>query len=319
MAAEWQAVAFPVILPWREEFWTLPLYFPDLQVGVIPGWPSRLPYQGLSLPPEAEAAGREFKGFRPGEMHQWQAFKEYRQAQEDREDDLIQAIRRGSAAPTPKSEDLPDAWHLAWQMEKMLADQEARLVTVDRGQEWLAEILAPEPWEERQTLGPVPGIGEMVDPELAEMRYRLWRRVMAPYLTERWTPLLLGRTARSLFLTLRGWPQWTGLRAVQIPLPGCRSEAEWLQVQDRAGMTAALNDGRDLLSAALTKAAGSPDLAAAALELTEFVEQTLAPQWPLDPLWNWNLEIWAPEAEAGDKGAPVLCWTGAGTGVLPSP
>lgn len=316
MAAGWQVVAFPVILPWREEFWTLPLYFPDLKVGVIPGWPGKLPYQGLPLPPEAEAAGRELKGFQPGDLKQWQAFKKYRQAQEDREDDLIQAIRRGTAA-SPKPEPLPDAWHLAWQMEKMLADQEARLVNVDRGQEWLAEILAPEPWEERLSLGPIPGIGEMVDPELAELRYHLWQRVMAPYLQERWAPLLLGRTARSIFLTIRGWPQWTGLRAVQISLPGCRSEAEWLQVRNSAGMMEALDKCATLLSASLTKAAGSPDLAAAALELTEFVEKTLAPQWPLATLWNWNLEIWAPDSEGGGEETPVLCWAGAGAGVLP--
>jgi hypothetical protein len=30
MGSAWHIVAFPVILPWREEFWTLPLYFPDL-------------------------------------------------------------------------------------------------------------------------------------------------------------------------------------------------------------------------------------------------------------------------------------------------
>ncbi len=316
MAAGWQLVAFPVILPWREEFWTLPLYFPNLKVGVVPGWPSQLPYQGLPLPPEAEAAGRELKGFQPGDLKQWQAFKEYRQAQEDREDDLIKAIRRGTAT-SPKPGPLPDAWNLAWQMEKILADQEARLVSVDRGQEWLAEILAPEPWEERVTLGPVPGIGEMVDPELAELRYHLWQRVMAPYLQERWAPLLLGRTARSIFLTLRGWPQWTGLRAVQISLPGCRSEAEWLQVRNSAGMMETLDKCAALLAAALTKAAGSPDLAAAALELTEFVEKTLGPRWPLSSLWNWNLEIWAPDSEGGGEGVPVLCWAGAGAGVLP--
>jgi hypothetical protein len=316
MAAGWQMVAFPVILPWREEFWTLPLYFPDLKVGVIPGWPGNLPYQGLPLPPEAAASGRELKDFKPGDLKQWQAFKEYRQAMENGEDDLIQAIRRGTAA-APKPEHLPDAWNLAWQMEKILADQEAQLVRVDRGQEWLAEILAPEPWEEGRSLGPVPGIGEMVDPELAELRYHLWQRVMAPYLQESWAPLLLGRTARSIFLTLRGWPQWTGLRALQIALPGCRSEAEWLQVRNSAGMKEALDKCGTLLSASLSKAAGSPDLAAAALELTEFVENTLAPQWPLATLWNWHLEIWAPDAEGGGEKTPVLCWAGAGGGVLP--
>jgi len=316
MAAGWQLVAFPVILPWREEFWTLPLYFPDLKVGVVPGWPGNLPYRGMPLPPEAEAAGRELKGFQPGDLKQWQAFNAYRQAQEDRADDLIQAIRRGTAS-SPKPEPLPDAWNLAWQMEKILADQEAQLVSVDQGQEWLAEILAPEPWEERVTLGPIPGIGEMVDPELAELRYRLWQRVMAPYLQERWAPLLLGRTARSIFLTLRGWPQWTGLRAVQISLPGCRSEAEWLQVSNSAGMMEILHRCGALLAAALTKAAGSPDLAAAALELTEFIEKTLTPQWPLSSIWNWNLEIWAPDSEGDGEGTPVLCWAGAGAGVLP--
>ena len=49
MGSAWHIVAFPVILPWREEFWTLPLYFPDLKVGVIPGWPEQLPYQGMAV------------------------------------------------------------------------------------------------------------------------------------------------------------------------------------------------------------------------------------------------------------------------------
>ena len=50
MGSDWNIVAFPVILPWRDEFWTLPLYFPDLKVGVTPGWPAQLPYQGMPLP-----------------------------------------------------------------------------------------------------------------------------------------------------------------------------------------------------------------------------------------------------------------------------
>ncbi len=316
MVAGWQVVAFPVILPWREEFWTLPLYFPDLKVGVAPGWPSKLPYRGMPLPSEAEAWSRELQGFRPGDLQQWHAFKEYRQAQEERVDDLLQAIRRYEAASAPDPEPSLDAWRLAWQLEKMLADQEARLVSVDRGQEWLAEILAPEPWEERPTLGPVPGIGEMVEPEMAKLRYRLWQRVMAPYLKERWTPLLLGRTARSIFLTLRGWPQWTGLRTVQIPLPGCRSEGEWQQVRNSAKMRETLDRCGALLSASLTGAAGSQAVAAVSLELKEFVEEILAPRWPLSPIWNWNLEIWAPDPEREEK-TPVLCWLGAGTGVLP--
>lgn len=316
MGTGWQIVAFPVILPWREEFWTLPLYFPDLKVGVATDWPHQLPYQGLPLPPEAELSARDLKGFQPGELQQWHAFKEYRQAQEEREDDLIQAIRQYEAAAASEPQSPLDPWRLAWQLEKMQADQEARMVKVDRGQEWLAEILAPEPWEERPHLGPVPGIDEMVDPDLAKLRYQLWKRVMAPYLQDRWSPLLLGRTARSLFLTLRGWPQWTGLRAVEVPLPGCRSEAEWAKVREATGLKSHLAKFGELLSTILTNAADSEKLPAVSRELQDYVAEYLAPHWPLDPLWNWTLEIWDPDGE-GEEAAPVLCWAGAGAGVLP--
>lgn len=316
MEGEWQIVAFPVILPWREEFWTLPLYFPDLKVGVAPDWPGKLPYQGLPLPPEAEIPAGNLKGYHPGELHQWQAYQEYRQAQDEREDDLIKAIRQYEADLPPKPQSPLDPWRLVWQLEKMQADQEARMVKVDRSQEWLAEILAPEPWEERLHLGPVPGIGEMVDPELAKLRYHLWQRVMAPYLRDPWTPLLLGRTARSLFLTLRGWPQWTGLHAVQVPLPGCRSEAEWARVREDTGLGSHLAKFGEMLSSGLTSAADSEKIPGVSAELEDFVKEYLVPNWPLTPIWNWNLEIWGPNREA-EETAPVLCWAEAGVGVLP--
>jgi hypothetical protein len=316
MVAGWQIVAFPVILPWREEFWTLPLYFPDLKLGVAPDWPNGLPFQGLPLPPEAEVPARHLQGFHLGELQQWQAYKEYRQAQDETEDNLIQAIRQYGAAPTSTPPSSLDAWRLAWQLEKMQADQEARLVRVDRGQEWLTEILAPEPWEERLHLGPVPGIGEMVDPELAKLRYQLWKRVMAPHLQDQWAPLLLGRTARSIFLTLKGWPQWTGLQSVQVPLPGCRSEAEWARVKEDAGLGSHLAKFGELLSSALSSATDGEKIPAVFGELQDFVEAYLAPNWPLAPLWNWTLEIWGPDGDMEEAG-PVLCWAGAGGGVLP--
>jgi len=316
MKARWQIVAFPLILPWREEFWTLPLYFPDLKVGVAPGWPDTLPYQGLPLPPEAEASARNLQGFHPGEIQQWQAYNEYRQAQEERDDDLIKAIRQYDAASKTEPDSPLDPWRLVWQLEKMQSDQEARLVRVDRGQEWLAEILAPEPWEEPGCLGPVPGVGEMVDPELARLRYFLWKRVMAPHLQNQWVPLLLGRTARSLFLTLRGWPQWTGLQAEQVPLPGCRSEGEWARVMADAGLKSHLAKFGEILSSALDSAAELEKLPALAKELQDFVTEYLVPNWPLDPLWNWTLEIWGPDGE-GEVTGPVLCWAEAGPGVLP--
>jgi hypothetical protein len=317
MMPGWQIVAFPVILPWREEFWTLPLYFPDLKVGEARGWPGSLPYRGLPLPPEAVAPAGETKGLRPGELRQWQAFKEYRQAQEEGEDDLIQAIRRYGEASQPVESGALLAWRLAWQLEKMQADQESRLIRVDQGQDWLAEILAPEPWEERPFSGSAPGIGEIVDPELARMRYFLWQRTMAPYLEGKWTPLLLGRTARPIFLTLKGWPEWPGPRTAMLSLPGCRSEAEWLKVRDDSGLAERLPEFGGMLARALTRVGESPDLAAAVGEIQEFAARVLTPGWPLDSPWTWDLEIWGPEPDE-TEGRPVLCWTGAGSRVLPA-
>ena len=315
MGAGWQMVAFPVILPWREEFWTLPLYFPDLKVGVVQGWPSQLPYQGMPLPPEAQARPQELKHYRPGDLRQWQAFEAYRQAQGE-ESDLLQAIRDYGEAPEPDMQPSPEAWSLAWQLEKMQADQEAHLLLVDQGQEWLREILSPEPWEERVTFGPVPGVGEMVDPDLARLRYLLWRRVMAPHLQDPWVPLLLGRTSRALFLTLRGWPEWTDLKMVQVSLPGCRSVGEWLEVRGEDGIGQGLERFGELLGALLTAVAGFQNLQAAAQELKAFVEDEVVARWPSTLTWRWDLEIWAPEKAAPEKG-PVLCWSGAGGGILP--
>jgi len=317
MESPWRLVAFPVILPWREEFWTLPLYFPDLQLGVTPGWPARLPYQGMDLPPEAEVLPRELQHYHPGDLRQWQAFEKYRQDQAEGGDNLIQTIRDYGqpAAPAPASP-APQAWSLAWQLEKMQADQEAQLLRVDQGQHWIDDILKPEPWDEGASPGPVPGVAEMVDPELAQLRYRLWRRVMAPYLQDPAAPLLLGRTARSLFLTLKGWPEWTALRLARLSLPGCRNEVEWAAVAGPAGTPPWQPKWRDLLSASLTAVAAGQDLETASRELQKFVEQDIATSWPLSEVWPWDLEIWGPDA-APEGAGPILCWAGAGAGILP--
>jgi hypothetical protein len=314
MGAGWQTVAFPVILPWREEFWTLPLYFPELQVGVVPGWPPQLPYQGMPLPPEAQTPPQELKHYSPGDLRQWQAFEDYQQAQGE-EKDLLQALRGYGEELAPTKKASPQAWSLVWQLEKMQADQDAQLLLVDQGQQWLGEILAPEPWEDKTTFGPVPGVGEMVDAELARLRYLLWLRVMAPYLQDPWVPLLLGRTSRPLFLTLRGWPQWTDLKKVQVSLPGCRSAADLAAVQGGEVKRQWAEKFAENLAALLEAAANSQDLNQPAQHLQEFVDNTITPHWPFPLTWKWDLEIWAPDP-AKDEG-PVLCWSGAGAGILP--
>jgi hypothetical protein len=315
MGSGWNIVAFPVILPWRDEFWTLPLYFPDLKVGVTPGWPNQLPYQGMPLPKEAEVHPRELEHYKPGDLRQWKAFESYQREQRG-EGDLIQAIRGYGkpAAPAPPASS-PNAWSLAWQLEKMQADQEAQLLLVDKGQDWLQDVLKPERWEEQPSFMPIDGVQEVVDPELAHLRYRLWRRVMGPFLENQSAPLLLGPTSRALFQTLKGWPEWTELRTVRLVLPGCRNGVEWQAVADD-GKPPWQDEFVALLAALLTAAADHEDLQAASQELQEFVEAVILAGWPFPAVWNWDLEVWAPDG-APEEPQPILCWSGAGGGILP--
>jgi hypothetical protein len=316
MESDWSIVAFPVILPWRDEFWTLPLYFPELKLGVASGWPAQLPYQGMPLPKEAEVHPRELAHYKPGDLRQWQAFENFQKGQEE-EGDLIQAIRGyGQPEATVPKPSPPDAWSLAWQLEKMQADQDAQLLLVDKGHDWLQDVLKPEPWDERISFGPVSGIEEMVDPDLAHLRYRLWRRVMGPFLKNQSAPLLLGRTSRALFLALKGWPDWTALRTARLDLPGCRTKSEWQAVTGDTDKPPWQDKFVELLKALLTAVSDLQDLQEASRELQEFVDHEIVARWPLPALWNWELEIWAPEG-APEEPRPILCWAGAGEGILP--
>ena len=54
------------------------------------------------------------------------------------------------------------------------------------------------PGTSRVSFGPVAGVAETVDPELAQLRYRLWRRVMTPETPDQSVPLLLGRASRAI-------------------------------------------------------------------------------------------------------------------------
>lgn len=314
MASDWHIVAFPLILPWREDFWTLPLYFPDLKVGVAPGWPAQLPYQGLPLPPEARARTQDLKHYRPGDLRQWHAFEDYQEAQSEAGDLLRDLRHYGQTEPSPPENSASKLWPLAWQMEKIQADQEVQLTLVDRGQDWLKDILTPEPWEESPNFGVVPGIPEMVDPDLARLRYALWRHVMAPHLQDTWAPFLLGRTSRSLFLTLKGWPEWTGLQKVQFSLPGVQSAEEWLKVCGGAAAPPWQKQAVGLLGNLLDEADELQGLEAAVAELGEFLADQVLPQWPFPVIGHFDMEVWVPESEDQE---PVLCWSGAGSGILP--
>jgi hypothetical protein len=153
MSATWQLVAFPLIVPWRAEFWSLPLFFPDLAVGVLRQWPKGLPYRGRPLPPEAAAGGKELQHYAPGELTQWQAYDKYAG---DREEvgDIVRALRGEPAEAEPAAGPWKDedAWRVAWQLEVMEADQEADLIRVDREKPGWERPWPRKPGRSRRTL-----------------------------------------------------------------------------------------------------------------------------------------------------------------------
>lgn len=314
MGSAWELVAFPLILPWRQEFWTLPLYMADLQVGVIPGWPEAIPYQGRPLPPEALAPSHELRHYHPGELLQRRAFQNFLKSREE-VDDLVRELK--GLPLEAREEGIPsaEAWSLVWQMEKMQADEEARMLHVDQGQAWLAEILSPEPWENHKTFG-ATGLKEMVDPELARLRYFLWRREMAPHLEGPYAPVLLGRASRAIFGSLRGWPGWNFIKMAKVKLPGVRSEAAWRQAAGPNGPAWQAAFTR-CLEACLEAADEVQTLQSRAEDLQEFLEQTVVPAWPGEPAWHFDLEIWAAAEDEEENWGPVLCWAGAGADILP--
>jgi hypothetical protein len=315
MAGAWRIIAFPLILPWRPEFWTLPLYFPELTVGVTPDWPADTPYQGMPLPPEARKPSVDYQSFAPGELTQWQAFQQFQQSREE-VDDIVRALRGAPEEPQPERRASPEAWTLAWQMEKMQADQEAQMALVDRGHDWLEEIFRPEPWADPSGFGPVAGVKEVADPELARLRYLLWRRVMGEAMAGAWAPLLLGRGAGAVFGALLGWPEWTFIGRTVVNMPGVKDAAALQAAQALLAASPWQGQFQVRLEACLEAAAGRGDLKAAAGELTAFA-QGFAQAWTEEPAWWWPLEIWTrPENSAWEWG-PVLCGAPDGKDILP--
>jgi hypothetical protein len=72
-----------------------------------------------------------------------------------------------------------------------------------------------------------------------------------------------------------------------------------------------------MLGACLTATKeGFLELQNAALRLKEFVADEVVAKWPSPPHWTWDLEIWMPGEERKGE-SPVLCWAGAGKGILP--
>jgi hypothetical protein len=318
MPATWQVVAFPLVLPWRQEFWSLPLYFPKLRVGVLWQWPQGLPYQGRPLPPEAVAGGQELRHYAPGELKQWQAYEEYTSSHEEVED-IVRALKGAPAEPEMAGGPWKDkdALSLAWQLEVMEADQEAHLAMVDQGEEGLAEALTPEIWEAPGEFTVSPDEIEVLDPETARLRYLLWRREIGAHLVSESLPLLLGRTARTIFASLRQEAGGGKAPRVRFTLPGCRTEDEYHAAKNGEKGVRWQREFDQRLGACLTAADQGADLERSAQELTRWLAEDLPRLWPGVPSWTWDLEIWGREPEATEGGEALLAWGGLGKEVVP--
>jgi hypothetical protein len=313
-----QFVAFPLILPWRQEFWSLPLFFPDLQMGVLWQWPPGFPFQGRPLPPDAAAGGKELRHYAPGELKQWQAYEEYASSREEVED-ILRALRGEPAEPQvpggPWQDE--DAYNLAWQLEVMEADQEAHLSRVDQEKEWLALELVPEAWEEPGGLVTAPEDTEVLDPDTARLRYLLWRREMGALLGPGSVPLLLGRTSQTIFTSLRREAGGGAAPRVRFRLPGCRTEDEYQTAKDAATQSGWRKEFHQKLGVCLNSAEQGAGLELSVRELGRWTTEELPRLWPGLPSWTWDLEIWAGEPDITEGGETLLAWGGLGKAVVP--
>jgi hypothetical protein len=317
MSATWQFVAFPLVLPWQAEFWSLPLFFPDLKVGVLWNWPPGVPYEGRPRPPES-LAGRDFRNYVPGELKQWQAYEDFTKSREE-VDDIVRALRGEPAEPPAAGGPFKKeaAAKLAWQLEVMEADQEAQLSKVDRGEKRLAEILGPETWEEATSFSGMPAGKEVLDPETARLRYLLWRREMGAFLGKESAPLLLGRTSPTIFTSLRMEAGISRAPLVRFKMPGCRQEEDYDAA--RKALTAAGGQEKwpQLLEACLATAAQRGNMDGPVKELNRWLEEELPRHWPESPMWTWDLAIWGGYPKAAEGGEVLLVWGGLGSGVVP--
>ena len=315
MASALKPVAFPLILPWRPEFWTLPLYFPELQVGVLWQWPPEVPYRGMELPAQARSGAGELRHYAPGELRQWRAVEEARGTGEEL-DDLVRALK-GEPPPPPTPEgpwQTETVWSLAWQVELSEAEQEAHLVRVEQRQRGLTELLAAEPWEEPGDFTPGPDL-EVLDPETAALRYRLWRRELD--LQPGVTPLLLSRSAEAVFLSLRREAGGREPERARLKLPGCRSLDTYLQVRQEGAAPPWLGEFSALLRECLRDAGQGQDLEEALESLKKWIHTALHQQWPEPAPFFWELELWSPDPHAPEGGEALLAWGGLGKTVVP--
>ena len=288
----WQVAAFPLVIGWQAEYWSLPLFFPDLLVGHLEGQPDHTGLQSLPLPPLDKSLAFDWRNYHPGELLQWKAYLEFKAGEEEQEDtnDLIRAIK-GKPEPPPALPPLPPEagfpqlpeasmiWTLAWQLESMWAEQEARLLVLQDQQSELDTWLAPEPWEEPPAFRPPPSHDPLLtpaappDPELALLRFYFWRAILGSRLSPPWVPLILASPG---FSVLRG--EEPGPASVRLTLPGCQNREGLEQAVNQVSAAGLESRLTQALGQVLDAMASSPtEIEPAQQELQNLVEQKLGP------------------------------------------
>lgn len=180
---DWTWVAFPVCLPWQEEFGPLSFYFPEVECGLLLQAPPAVGWRSRFQPPKYQNLPALLKGFRPGELRQWQAFLDFLASQEGDDTELRAAIRGELAPVLPPSPEPELLWSLAYQLEQVLSDAAAGLAALRRQEQALSTALGGE-LEEITALGSVePSFSPDLDRtppdlELTRLRLLFWRQLL---------------------------------------------------------------------------------------------------------------------------------------------
>lgn len=195
--APWRFVAFPLVIRWQARFDALAFYFPDLQFGLVQQPPAGSEFTSLLKPPRQQGLPAFSRHFQPGELSQWQAYLNYLAAQDYQEESDLQAAIRGQLGPVlPKQVDRDVLWSLAYQLEQLLAEEAAQLHRLASQEQALEKVLAEDLGEEEELASLKSGFppalaGGVPDPDLARLRFRFWREVLAPHLSPPWAAVVL--------------------------------------------------------------------------------------------------------------------------------
>jgi cell pole-organizing protein PopZ len=305
-----QLAVFPLLVGWRKNYWSLPLYFPNLAVGEMAGAPAGVGLPTLPLPPVKKSLEREWRSYHPGELSQWGVYQNFLDSQDEGKD-LLQSIRGNRPAPLPTSPDPALIWTLARQLEKMRVEQEEILQQTDRQQCELDTILAPDPWDEESQLLAASwqkaslGLASPPDPELTKLRLLFWRMVLDSHLRFPYTPLVLEspRTMSEIKSLIESESALGDTYQAQIILPACESKEELEKAKEtliKAGLADSFTQGLQRLLGAAAR--GQAAFAAAQAALEEMIAQQLRPM--LETSLDANIIIDFSQRMAGGQDWP---------------